>query len=59
MDLGCRMGKIPKKGWTDITGDKWKKLLRGLPLIGPLLEVTKPSPEIACEINPAAEFCTP
>ena len=57
IDLGRRMGRIPDKGRANIKGGRWKKFLRGLPLIGPAMDATRPSPEIACEINPAAEFC--
>jgi RHS repeat-associated protein len=57
IDLGRRMGKIPPKGMADITGAKWKKFFRALPMLGPLIDATRPSPEIACDINPNAEFC--
>jgi RHS repeat-associated protein len=57
VDIGRRMGKIPAKGTANISGSKWKKFFGRLPLLGPLVEMTRPSPERACDINPFAEYC--
>ena len=57
VDLGRRMGKIPPKGLADIRGNKWKNFFGKLPFLGPMIELTKPSPEHACDVNPSAEFC--
>ncbi len=57
VDIGRRMGKIPDQGWANIKGDRWKKFFKRLPLLGPLIEITKPSPERACEIYPNADIC--
>ncbi|MEG1725536.1 MAG: RHS repeat-associated core domain-containing protein [Anaerovoracaceae bacterium] len=57
IDVGRRMGLIPDKGNANIKGDRWKNFLRGSPFIGPLIELTKPSPERACDIDPTQPYC--
>jgi hypothetical protein len=56
-DIGRRLGKIPPIGRGDISGDKWKKFFSKVPVLGPLMEMTRPSIERACELNPNAEIC--
>ncbi len=57
IDFGRRSKQIPEKGRADIKNDKWKKFLKGFPLIGPMIEMTKPSPVRGCELNPDHELC--
>jgi RHS repeat-associated protein len=57
IDVGRRMGKIPPKGQVDISKGKWRRFFGKLPLIGPMIEMTRPSPERGCEINPFAAYC--
>lgn len=57
IDIGRRMGKIPEKGTADISGNKWRKFFGKVPLLGTLIELTKPSPERACDINPFSDSC--
>ena len=57
VDLGRRSQIIPKKGSGNITGDKWKKFFSRVPLIGPLIELTRPSPDRLCDIDPENEIC--
>ncbi|MFA6095076.1 MAG: hypothetical protein WC757_04300 [Candidatus Paceibacterota bacterium] len=60
IDLGRRMGLIPKKGFADISGNKWKKFfgkaLTGA--LGPIIDImATPSPERGCQYNPTADIC--
>ena len=57
VELGRRSGQIPDKGKGNIKGDRWKNFFRRAPLIGPLIEMTRPSPEHLCDIDPANEIC--
>jgi RHS repeat-associated protein len=56
-DIGRRMGKVPPKGKGNISGSKLGKYLKGVWLIGPMIEATKPSQQRKCEINPEDETC--
>ena len=51
-------GRLPEKGHANIKGDRLKKLLRGVPMIGPLLEATRSSVERVCEADSGHEACS-
>ena len=59
ISIGRRMGLIPQKGTpysrAVIRGNKWKSFFGSWPLIGGLIEVTKPSPVKECELDPNYE----
>jgi RHS repeat-associated protein len=52
-----RAGHIPAKGRMNIKGGGWKKILRGLPWLGPLIEATQPSNDRKCALTPNADGC--
>jgi hypothetical protein len=54
-----KAGHIPAKGKMNIKGGAWKKLLRNVWLIGPMIEATQPSNDRRCELTPNAEGCYP
>jgi RHS repeat-associated protein len=57
IDIGRRMRVVPPKGAADISGSKWKRFFRALPMLGPMIEATRPSVERACEVDPSFEGC--
>lgn len=57
-DLRRRMGKPPHVGDADTSRTtKLKGVLKGAAIIGPMIEMTRPSAERACEIDPTSEAC--
>jgi hypothetical protein len=56
-DILRRMGVASAESGGQSRGSKLAKYLRGVWLIGPLMEATKPSQQKKCEINPEDETC--
>jgi RHS repeat-associated protein len=50
-------GQIPEKGKANIKGSRFLRFLRALPLIGPYMDATRPTPDRLCEIQPDHEIC--
>jgi hypothetical protein len=50
-------GELPKKGRANIKGTRWMRIMRAMPLLGPAIEETRPSPQRACELDPSFEGC--
>ena len=56
IDISRRQGLIPDKGKANIKDSKWMKFLNIIGF-GTLIEMTKPSPRRACELNPLNPLC--
>jgi hypothetical protein len=54
-----RAGHIPAKGRMNIKGGRWMRIMRGLWMIGPMIEDTRPSNDRKCELTPNADGCYP
>jgi len=57
VEIGRKMKKIPPKGSADISNDKWKQFFRAVPILGMGMEISRPSVDRICELNPSSEAC--
>lgn len=57
VDQMRRAGLLPPKGHANIKGKLWMRVVRGWPLIGPLIEATQPSVDRSCSIDESFEAC--